>query len=327
MKRIGNLTRRRALGAVAAAATTLVLPARAQQQFPHGPVRIIVPVSPGGAADLSARAVAHEMEKSIKQRVYVENKAGGLYQIGVQSLLTAPPDGHTILHLHNSLASAQVVHKLYDLNRNMVPLTLNMETPMVILLPGNSPFNSLKELVTYGRANPGTINYSSLGPGSVEHLKSAQLERAAGFKGVMVAYKGGPEALNGLIGGEVHFTLTAAIWGMNNAPKGLVKIVAVLDTERWSRLPDVPTVVEQGIDLPPLRFWGGFAIHAETPAPIVQRLHRELVNANSVPAVADRLAAGGMTAAVSRSPEEFRQFIEGEVAWMSQIAKDINLKV
>lgn len=325
MEQTRILTRRRALGAMAASAATFSMPVRAQQQFPKGPVRVIVPVSPGGAVDVSTRALALELEKSIRQPVFVENKAGGLFQLGVQALLSAPADGHTLLHLHNSLASVQAVHKLFDLNRQLIPLTLNMETPMVILVPGDSPFNSVKELIAYGRANPGKVNYSSLGPGSVEHLKSAQIERSAGFKGVMVPYKGGPEALRGLMSNEVHFTLTAAIWGLNNVPK--VKILAVLDRERWSRLPEVPTLLEQGVDVPPLRFWGGFAVHADTPAPIVQRLYAELVDANSKPAVAERIAGGGMSASVSNSPDEFRRFIDSEVAWMTQIAKDINLKV
>jgi len=297
------------------------------QNFPRGNLRIIVPVSPGGAADLGARVVAAELEKSLNKSVMVDNRPGGLFQLGMQAVMQAPADGHTLIHLHNSLASVQVVQKLFDLNKQLTPLTLNMETPMVLLVPGNSPFNTVTDLVSHARDNPGKINYSSLGAGSIEHLKSAQLEKIAGFEAMMIPYRGGAEAIQGLISNQVDFTLTAAIWGMNFASQGQCKILAIFDPVRWEHLPDVPTMAEMGLNVPPLRFWGGFAVRADTPAPLVERLHKELVAAGTAPGVAEKIRGGGMDVAVSRSPDEFRQLLDEEVRWMTEIADELNLQL
>lgn len=320
------LTRRSALRATLAATAALALPALAQSDALRGPVRIIVPLTAGGAGDVSTRALAIELEKSIGQPVIVDNRPGGLFQIGLNALQSAPADGLTLLHLHNSLPSVQVVQKLFDLNRQTQPVALTMESPMVLLVPGNSPHKTLADLVAFGRANPGKLSYSTLGPGSVEHLKSAQIERAAGFSAVNVPYKAGPDMVKGLLSGEVDFTLTAAIFARTFAPKGQVRVLAVVDRERWKDMPEVPTIGEAGVSVPQLRFWGGYAAHADTPPALVQRLHGELSAAATRPSVVERIYQGGMTAQVSASPAAFREFIGAELKWMADVAATLQLK-
>lgn len=323
-------TRRRLLQCSAGLAAGIALPALpALAQTEHdafrGPVRIVIPLSAGGAADAQTRPLAIQLQSALKQTVIVDNKPGGLFMIGLQSVLQAPTDGHTLLYLYNSVASVQAVHKKFEINRQLIPVTQTTAMPMVLLVPGTSRFAALADMVAFGRANPGKLNYGSLGLGSTEHLKAVQLERAAGFKAENVPFRSGPEMVKGLIGGEVDFTLTASTFAHTFAPKGHVRVLAVIDRERMREMPDVPTIAQVGIDIPPLVFWGGYAVRAGTSPTIVKRLHAELSAAAMHPDVRSALAPMGIVPATSRTPQEFRQLITDDVTWMAEIAKDLNI--
>lgn len=289
-------------------------------------MKFVLPVGAGGAADVSTRPLAIELEKSLKQSVIVDNKPGGLFQIGMQTLLQAPADGHSLIYLFNSLASVQAVHKRYDLNRQLIPVTQTTVMPMVMLAPANSRFKNLADMVAFGRANPGKLSYASLGAGSVEHLKAVQLERAAGIQGQNIPYKSGPDMVKALMSSEVDFVLTAASFAYTFAPGGQVRVFAVFDTKRMRDMPDVPTITEAGVNMPPLNFWGGYGVHADTPPAVVQRLFDELSAAATSPAVRERMAQVGITPVTSKSVQEFRKLIADDIAWMTDIAKGLNIK-
>lgn len=318
--------RRDILRSAAAVSASLALPARAQADFPRGPLKLLIALPAGGAADVGARAMAAVMERSLKQSIVVENRPGGNFQIAMQALLTAPADGHTFMHVYNGFSSVHVVQKLYDMERQMAPVAMVATTPIVLLVKGDSPHKSLRDLVAFGRANPGKLNYSTLGPGGVEHLKMAQFEKAAGFKGVPVPYRGGPDALKALLGGEIDFNVTAGIFAKQFAPSGQVRVLAVMEPTRWKDFPDVPTFAEAGVPITPMTYWGGFVMRAGTPPEIVQRMHREMVAAATDPSVVERIATIGQLPAPSKSPEEFRQHIAAEIAWMTEAAKGLDLK-
>jgi tripartite-type tricarboxylate transporter receptor subunit TctC len=326
MTTVRDMHRRTFLQGAGALCAGAALPALAQQPaFPRGPIKFILPMTAGGAADASTRPLAAELQKSLKQPVIVENKPGGLFMIGMQALLQAPADGHTLIYLYNSVASVQAVHKKLDINRQLIPVTQTTSMPMVLLVPGSSRFKSLSELVAFGRSHPGKLSYASLGVGSTEHLKAVQLERMAGFQALNVPYKSGPEMVNGVIGSEVDFVLTAATFAHTFAPKGQVRVLGVVDRQRMKDMQSVPTMAEGGVDLPPLSFWGGYAVRAETPPAIVQRLFEELSAAAVAPSVRDLIAPSGILPVTSRSPEDFRKLIADDVAWMAGIAKDLNI--
>jgi len=320
-------TRRSLLTQATALSAAMALPAMAQQGtgFPKGTVRIIIPLSAGGAADAQTRPLAVELQNALKETVIVDNKPGGLFMIGLQSLLQAPADGHTLLYLYNSVASVQAVHKKFEINRQLIPVTQTTAMPMVLLVPGTSRFKTLAEMVDYGRAHPGTLNYGTLGVGSTEHLKAVQLERAAGITAMNVPFRAGPEMVRGLIGSEIDFVLTASTFAHTFAPKGQVRVLAVIDSERMKEMPDVPTIAQAGVNIPPLVFWSGYAVRADTPAAIVQRLHAELIAAATSATVQNALSPMGITAATSRSPQDFRKLISDEVAWMSEISRDMQI--
>ncbi len=312
-----------------AGATCLALAtqrANAQSDFPSGPLKIIVPLPAGGAVDVSVRAMATEMEKLLKQTVVVDNRPGGVFQIAMQALLSAPADGHTLIHLNSGMVAAQVVQKRYDLNRQLAPVTLSGESQMVMLVGPKSPHKTLKDLIEFARANPGKLTYSMPGAGSGEHLKVAQMEKAGGFSVLAVPYKGGPDMVKALIGGEVDFTVTAAIFAAQFAPKGLVRVLATLDASRLKNFPEAATLAESGLDVAPMRFWGGYAVHADTPAAIVQRLNEVLSQATVTPALVERMAPFGMLLQPSKSPDDFRRLIAADAVWMADAANGLKLE-
>lgn len=321
-----NPRRRQLLQGAAAACASMALPSLAQgNAAPKGPVRFIVPFAAGGAADVTTRPLALELERIWKQPVLVENRPGGLFMIGLQALLQAPPDGQTLMYLTNSVATVQAVHKRFDINRQMIPITQTVGFPMVMLVPGNSPFKTVADLVAFGRANPGKLRYSSIGPGSTEHLKALQVEKVAGFVGENIPYKSGPDMVKGLISGEVDFQLTAVTFAHAFAPSGQVRVLASMGSQRMKDMPNVPTIAEAGFNVSPFNYWSGYAVHADTPPQIVERLHKDLSVAALSPFVRERLGNIGLTAMVNQSTQEFRKLITDEVNWSTEYSKGLNL--
>ena len=320
-----QVPRRRVLH-VAAAAASLALPLRAQSDFPRGVLRIIVALPAGGASDMSARALGVVLQNNLKQPVVVENRPGGNFQIALQALQAAPADGHTLLHIYNGFPTVHAVLKLFDLEKLVTPITLVGTTPVVLLVKGDSPHKTLRDLVTFARANPGKVTYSTTGSGGVEHLKMAQMERIAGFKGVAVPYRGGADALKAVLGGEIDVTMKAAISAKQFVPSGQARVLAVMDAGRWKDMPDVPTFSEAGVAVPPMTYWGGYVVRSGTPPELVQRLYKELTVAAFEPSLVERVAGAGIISSTSKSPEEFRQFLSSEIAWMTEAAKGLDLK-
>lgn len=320
-----GLTRRDTLGFIGAAGLGAVLPAAAQANYPNRPLRIVVGLPAGGAADVVVRAIGREMERSMKQPVIIENKPGGLFQLAVQAVSTAPADGYTLMYVNSGFVAVQAIQKRFDLNRQFLPLTMAGEAPSVIVVRPNAPFKSVRDLVAYGRAHPGELTYGTLGVGSIEHIKALQFLDAAGFQAKAIPYKGGPDMLNAVIAGDINYTAINLYSAMQFIPSGRLRALVALDSTRLKALPDLPTVHEAGIKMPISHIWSGFVVHADTPAPIAQRLFKELVAAVHSPAVADILSPLGMMVTTSKSPEEFRELIASEAAWMGAIAKQAKL--
>jgi tripartite-type tricarboxylate transporter receptor subunit TctC len=307
-----------------AVASTLPEYIRAQE-LPRGTVRIILPMSAGGAADASTRPLLPELEKLLQRPVIIENKPGGLFTIGLQALQQAPADGMTLIYLYNSIASVQAAYKKFDLLKQLRPVTQASGIPMVMLTPGNTRFRSIADLTAFGRAHPGKLTYSTPAQGSAEHLKSVQLLRAIGVQAQDVPYRSGPEMVNAVIAGEVDFTLTAVSFARMFAPKGQVKVMATLGAQRLPEFADAPTMAESGVSIPPLSFWGGYAVHANTPEPLIRQLYDALTKAALASGVRDILTPLGINSIVSASPDEFRALIANDIAWMSDVAKDLKL--
>jgi tripartite-type tricarboxylate transporter receptor subunit TctC len=317
--------RRDMLGVLGAATFGAALPARAQADYPNRPLRIVLGLPAGGAADVTVRLLAQELERSMKQPVVVENKPGGLYRVAVQAVSSAPADGYTLLYVNSSFVTVQATQRHFDLTRQFQPLTMTGEAPGVLIANPSSRFKTIKDLIDFGRANPGELTYGTLGIGTLEHLKSLQFAEAAGFEARAVPYKGGPEMINAVIAGDISYTGINAFSATPFIQSGKVRALAAMDTVRIKTLPDVPAIHESGLKVPTTHIWSGYVVHAATPAPIVQRLHTELVAAMNSPAVADKLKPLGILISTSKTPEDFRKLILSEAEWMGTIAKKIDL--
>lgn len=317
--------RREILGAIGAAALGVTLPAFSQSDFPNRPLRIVLGLPAGGAADVTVRLLAQEMERSMKQPVIVENKPGGLYQLAVQAVTTAPADGYTLLYVNSSFVTVQATQKRFDLTRQFQPLTITGESPGVLVVNQNSRFKTIRDLIEFGRANPGELTYGTLGVGTLEHLKSLQFTEAAGFQARAIPYRGGPDMLNAVMAGDISYTGINAFSASPFIQSGKLRALAAMDTARIKTLPDVPAISESGVKVPTTHIWSGYVVHAATPAPIVQRLYHELVAAMNSPAIIEKLSPLGVLISTSKSPEEFRKFIVSEAEWMSTISKKIDL--
>lgn len=298
----------------------------AQSNFPHGPLRIVVGLPPGGSADVLARAIGVQLEASLKQPVIVDNRPGGLFKISMNGLTSAPADGHTLLYVYNGYPAVQVMEKAFNLQHETVPIMQVATTPIVLLVRADSPFKTLGEFIAHARTNPGKLNYSTLGPAGLEHLKMAQIFKAAGVQCTPVPYRGGPDMINALIGGEVQLAINASIFAKTFVPSGKARMLAVLGEQRWSDFPDVPTVRESGVAVAPIEYWGGLVAKAGTPPELVQRLQREVKTALGDPKLIERFEATAHRTTPNSTSEGFRDLLESDVRWMTTAAKEFGTR-
>ena len=318
------LNRRHVLHTLGAAGLGVALPAAAQQGFPSRPLRVVLGLPAGGAADVVIRLMGEQLARALGQPVLIENRPGGLYQLAVQTVLGQPADGHTLMYVNSSFAAVQAVHQRFDLTRDFLPLLKVNETPGLVVVSANSPFKTIKELLDYGRAHPKKLTYGILGAGSYEHLSGLAFEQAAGFEGLAVPYKGGPEMVNAVMAGDLHFTMINVVTAMQFIPYRKLRALATRDSERVKSLPDVPTLAEAGAALPLSRLWGGYVVRAGTPPAVVQRLQKEIRTALETPAVAEKLKGFGLISDFSRSSDEFSRLIQSEVTTMAALGKRLD---
>lgn len=323
MSKTTHLPRRTVLKTACAAAAAIALPVRAQASFPSKPLKIIVGLPPGGSADAIARAYVKPLESSLKQSVIVENRPGGQFKISMQALTSAPADGHTLLYVYNGYAAVQATEKLFDVDSEAVPVTQIMTTPIVLMVRADSPHKTMRDLLEHARTHPGKLNYGTLGPAGLEHLKMVQIEKAAGIQATAVPYRGGPDMLKALLGGEIDFAPLAGIFAKTYAGSGKLRALAVLDATRWREFPDLPTLAEAGVRVSPLSYWGGFFVKAGTAPDIVQKLFREITAATMAPEVVEQFRSTAHYAALSASPDELRRLFRSDVAWMGETAKQL----
>ena len=285
------------------------LPTAAQAQgFPQAgkPIRIIVPFPAGGQTDIQARALAPKLQAALGVPVIVDNKPGASTIIGTQDLVRAPADGHTLMytigvtvmqnpHLYNKLP--------YDAFKDLAPLMFAARSGTILIVPTAAPYNSVKELVAYAKANPGKLNFGSFSNGSTSHLYGEMMKDAAGIDMVHIPFKGSADASAALVGNQVQVLFDGPTTAMAQAKGGRVKMLGVTDKKRYGVLPDVPTMAEGGV--PGLDLEGGmmFYVAAKTPRDVVLRLNEELAKALKDPAINTLYVSNG-TEVVASSPEE-----------------------
>jgi tripartite-type tricarboxylate transporter receptor subunit TctC len=305
-------TRRAVL--VALAAIGVVRPLAAQGRFPDKPITLLVPFAPGGIADLTARAVAESMGKTLGQPVVVENKPSAGSIVASQAVATAKPDGHTLLLISNGNAvSVGLFKKLpYDTLKDFAPVTTLGFFDLGLFVPANSRFATLRDAVAFARANPGKLNVGAIAVGSTQQLAAKLFETIAGIDVLVVPYKGSPAVLAALRSGEIDIAFEIVGPMVAQVSAGVVRVLAVSSDRRNPALADVPTVQEAGVAGYNVASWNGLAAPAGTPPAVIEALNKAAHEAVSNAAVQDRLGRLGMRLQAG-TPAELQALLGSEV--------------
>jgi tripartite-type tricarboxylate transporter receptor subunit TctC len=291
--------------------------------YPDKPLRIVVPFSAGGSADIFARAVAQKMSDAWGQQVVVDNRAGSGGLIGSEIAAHAASDGYTLMLgiTANIAINPALYRKLpYDPARDFAPVTLLAAAPYVMAVPLSLPVKNAREFIALAKAKPGELNYASLGNGSANHLTAALFASMAGIKLAHVPYKLVGSVLTDLMSGQVQLFFVGAVSAQAQIKGGRLRAIGVTSVRRSALLPDVPTIAESGVRGYEVTGWYGVFVPAATPRPIVTRLNREIVRILKLPDVSERFTAEGAEL-VGNTPEEFAAYIRSEIAKWSKVVK------
>ncbi len=308
-------TRRRSL--VAAACASLALPASqvfAQSGYPDKPITLIVPFGPGGIADLTARAVAQAMSVSLKQSIVVDNRPSAGSIVGSQAVAQAKPDGYTLLLMSNGNAVSQSLFKKlpFDAATDFAPVATLGFFDLAVFVPAESRFKTLREVVAYGKANPGKLTIGTITKGSTQHLSAELFKTVAGLDAVSVPYKGTPAVVTALRGGEIDLAFEILGPMLGQVESGVIRPLAVTSGKRFPLLPQVPTVQEEGIARYDVASWNALAAPAKTPADIVTRLNRAANEALQSPEVIAQLNKLGVRPQGS-TPAQMSELLASEI--------------
>ncbi|MGE0803483.1 MAG: Bug family tripartite tricarboxylate transporter substrate binding protein [Lautropia sp.] len=323
-----QIGRRALILATTGAATVGSATSWAQPGYPNRPVKIVVGTPSGSALDISARTVARILSQQLKQGFVVENKVGASGIISTMQVVKAPADGYTLLMTASGMLAvnpALYENLSYDPVRDLVPITIVNAMPLFLVAHPSFPPDSVAELIRYAKARPGAISYGSSGAGIVNHVTMEYFASSAGLKLVHVPYRGGPLALNDLMGGQIPimFEVATSILPLMNS--GRFKVLAVSGARRSDAAPTVPTVAESGVPGFEATAWTALAAPTGTPPDIVEMLQRVVVEGLRTEEVRSRFLGLGADV-VANSPAEFAAFLESEIAKWGAIVRSSGAK-
>jgi tripartite-type tricarboxylate transporter receptor subunit TctC len=316
-----------ALWSAAAAALSLALPAQAAD-FPTKPITLVVPFAPGGPTDAMARTLAAAVK--IGQPVIVENRAGAGGNLGAEAVARAAADGHIVLFgTSGPLAINVSLYKKigYDPVKSFAPVMQIGHLPNVLVVNPSVPAKNVKELIAYGKANPGKLSYASSGNGASSHLAGVLFNNLAGTDFAHIPYKGTGPALNDLLGGQVAMTFTDVLTALPHIKSGKLRALGVTTKDRSQALPEVATIAEQGIAGFDVSVFFGLVVPAGTPKDVVDKLNQGFADALKQPEVRKTLLAQGLEFAPSTSPEQLGSFIQAEVVKWRGVVKSSGAEI
>ena len=298
------------------------------QGFPAKPVRILVGFSAGSTTDLIGRVLALKMGDGLGHPVVVDNRPGAGGNIAAELVAKSPPDGYTVLLANAGIATGATAYvKLnYNALRDFVPLTQVSATPHVLVTHPSLPPRSVKEFIAFVRARPGQLNFSSTGHGNSDHLAAELLSFMTGLKMTHITYKGGPQALNDVVSGQIALYFPGIPSGLPMITAGRVRALGVTGAKRAPVLPDVPTVAEAGVPGYEHVLWGMLLAPAATPKEVVARLNRDAVKALESSDVRERYAGMGVEPA-GTTPEQALAYLKSETAKYAKVVKAIGLRI
>ena len=307
--------------------------ARAQDagNYPNRPVMMIVPFAPGGASDFVARIIQQGVSEILGQQMVVDNRPGAAGIIGTESAARAAPDGYTTFL--GNIGTLSINPGVYASNmrikpdKDLAPVTICADTPSILITRLDFPVNTVSDLIAYVKANQGKVTFATPGSSTLNRLEMEVFKKDAGLDMVHVPYKGGAgPAVTDVLGGHVDLMFTTLSSAMGFVKENKVKALAVTTRERMTDLPDIPTMYELGWKNLVTSSWQGVLVPTGTPRSIVDKLHAAIVKVLADPEIQARMRRGGAISVSSKSPEDFKTFMDGEAAKWAKVIEESGVR-
>jgi len=304
-------------------AAVLLAGEAAAQAWPSKPVRLVVPLSAGGFADVPARLLAPRLSAQLGRQFYVDNRPGAGGTLGADNVAKSEPDGHTLLFTATPHVISPWLYKTlpYDALKDFAPVARVASGPYALVVHPQLKVGSVIELIAAARAQPGEVDYASSGNGSAQHLVTAMFASLAGIRLNHVPYKGSGPAIQDLVSGQVKLSFAGIPNVIAHVRSGRLRILAVTTATRWPELPDTPTVAEAGVAGYEAALWVALLAPAATPANIVQRLYAETGNALKDPEMQQSLRAAGIAPSLLE-PQELGAFLRAEYEKWGRVVRE-----
>ncbi len=296
--------------------------AQGAASYPSRPIRYIVGYTPGGTADILARAVSQRLNESWGQPVVVENRAGAGTNIGTEIAAKSAPDGYTLFMptVANAINATLYPRLAYDPLKDFIYVTNYAKVPGIVVVHPSVPAKNAKDLIALAKAHPGKLRHGSTGIGSPHHLAGELFKAMSGVKMVHIPYKGASPALTDIVGGHIEVYFGAMVSVLPHVKSGRLRALGVTSLKRVAAVSDVATLDEQGLKGYETGSWFGMAVPTGTPRDIVNKLHDEAVRIIALPEIRDRMSAEGAEF-VGDTPEQFTAFIKSEIVKWGKAVK------
>ena len=300
----------------------------ATTDYPSRPIRIIVPLAPGGGSDYTARFIGTRLAERVGQSVVVDNRPGASGIVGTDIVAKANPDGYTLLLAYSTHAqSAQLFNKLpYDPIRDFAPVTIVINTPLTMQFNPSVPAKTVKEFIAYAKQNEGKLNYGSSGPGSSPHLATELFNSMAGIRMTHIPYKGVGQYITAQVQNEIQFSFANMFTTMPHWKSGRLRLVATGGLKRLEAMPELPTIAESGLPGFEALTWYGFMAPAKTPRPVVAKLQQEIHAITFLPDVKKQFIEQGNEPS-GNTPEEFAKVMRADADKWGAIGKKLGVKL
>ncbi|MES1977884.1 MAG: tripartite tricarboxylate transporter substrate binding protein [Pseudomonadota bacterium] len=318
------------LAAMLLATAGLINGSASAQTFPDKPVRIVVPFTAGGLADVLARGLANELSKTWPQPVVVENRPGANTIIAAEFTARAAPDGYTLLLANDPTVSSNqyLYNKLpYDPVKDFTPVINIAATQEVLVVSEAFKGRTVADLIAQAKARPGQITYGSYGPGSKAHLDAEDFARAAGVKLNHIPYKGVADVMGALISGQIDMSFSGMPPSITMVKGGKVRALAIAAPQRFKLLPDVPTMSEAGVPNFESSAWFGLIAPAATPRAVVEKIAADVAKIISRPDFQEKFISGVGLELLNQGPQKFADFLAKDRAAYAQSVKNVNVKL
>jgi tripartite-type tricarboxylate transporter receptor subunit TctC len=299
------------------------------QNYPTRPVRLIVPFSPGGAADVPGRILADRLTQALGQQVVIENRPGAGSTIGAEAAAKAAPDGYTLFMISNThFVSAALYKKLtYDSLNDYTPITQITSAPNILIVHPSLPARNIKELIALAKSRPGEINYASSGNGSTQHLTGALFCKMADINMTHIPYRGSGPVTADLLAGQLQVGFPGIAGMLPHIKSGKLRALGVTSAKRSPELPDVPTIAEAGVKGYEMVAWFGIAAPKGLPRDIQARMYAELLRVLKNPDMQKSMRAVGQEVAYQEKPEQFHDFMKVEASKWTKVVQESTAKV